>query len=62
MIEKGGRRMKKICLGTMINLLYQARARKADRVRDVCRRIFASFNCNIAGYDEALPVHLRLAR
>lgn len=51
--------MKKICLGTMINLLYQARARKADQVRDVCRRIFAAFNCNIDGYDKALPSHLK---
>lgn len=51
--------MKKICLGTMINLLYQARARKADQVRDVCRRMFAAFNCNIDGYDKALPSHLK---
>lgn len=51
--------MKKICLGTMIYLLYQARARKADQVRDVCRRIFAAFNCNIDGYDKALPSHLK---
>lgn len=51
--------MKKICLGTMINLLYQAKARKADQVRDVCRRIFAAFNCNIDGYDNALPSHLK---
>lgn len=51
--------MKKICLGTMINLLYQAKARKADQVRDVCRRIFAAFNCNIDGYDKALPSHLK---
>lgn len=39
--------MKKICVGTMINLLYQAKARKADQVRDVCRRIFAAFNCRV---------------
>lgn len=51
--------MKKICLGTMINLLYQARARKSDQVRDICRRIFAAFNCNIDGYDKALPSHLK---
>lgn len=51
--------MKKICLGKMINLLYQARARKSDQVRDICRRIFAAFNCNIDGYDKALPSHLK---
>lgn len=36
--------MKKICLGTMIILLYQARSRKSDQLRDVCRRIFAAFD------------------
>lgn len=43
----------------MINLLYHVRARKADQVRDVCLRIFAVFNCNIDGYDKALPSHLK---
>lgn len=42
-----------------ISVLYQAKARKADQVRDVCRRIFAAFNCNIDGYDKALPSHLK---
>lgn len=51
--------MKKICLVTMINFLYQARARKSDQVRDVCRRIFATFNCNIDGYAKELPSHLK---
>lgn len=36
--------MKKICLGTMISLLYQARARKIEQLRDACCRIFAAFN------------------
>ena len=51
--------MKKICLGTMINLLYQARTRKSDQVRDVCRRIFAVFNCSIDSYAKELPSHLK---
>ena len=51
--------MKKICLGTMINLLYQARSRKSDQARDVCRRVFAAFNCSIDSYAKELPSHLK---
>lgn len=51
--------MKKICLGTMINLLHQARARKSDQARDVCRRIFAAFYCSIDSYAKELPSHLK---
>ena len=51
--------MKKICLGTMINLLHQARARKSDQARDVCRRIFAAFDCSIDSYAKELPSHLK---
>lgn len=51
--------MKKICLGTMINLLHQARKRKSDQPRDICRRIFAAFNCDIDSYDKGLPSHLK---
>ena len=51
--------MKKICLGTMINLLYQARARRSDQARDVCRRIFAAFDCSIDSYAKELPSHLK---
>ena len=43
----------------MINLLYQLRACKVDRVRDVCRKIFAVFNCNIEGYDKALLGYMK---
>ena len=39
--------MKRNCLGTMISLFYQARERKSDQLCDVCRRIFAAFNCFI---------------
>jgi hypothetical protein len=51
--------MKKLCLGTMIKLLYQARSRQSDRSRDVCRRIFAVFDCNIDDYSKELPSHLK---
>lgn len=51
--------MKKICLGTMIILLYQARSRKSDQLRDVCRRIFAAFDCSIDSYAKELPSHLK---
>ncbi len=51
--------MKKICLGTMINLLHKARKRKSDQARDVCRRIFAAFDCSIDSYAKELPSHLK---
>jgi hypothetical protein len=43
----------------MINLLFQARARRSDQVRDVCRRIFSAFNCDVDSYDKSLPSHLK---
>lgn len=51
--------MKKLCLGTMITILYQARAKKSDQIRDICRRIFAAFNCSIDAYAKELPSHLK---
>lgn len=51
--------MQKIYLGTMICLLYQARLRKSDQLSDVCRRIFAAFNCSIDSYAKEFPSHLK---
>lgn len=51
--------MKKLCLGTMICLLHQARERKSDKPRDICRRIFSAFNCSIDSYAKELPSHLK---
>ena len=33
--------MKRICLGTMITLLYQSRIRHADKIKNICASIFA---------------------
>lgn len=51
--------MKKLCLGTMITILYQARSKKSDQIRDICRRIFATFDCSIDAYAKELPSHLK---
>lgn len=50
--------MKRICLGTMITLLYQSRMRGTDRVKTVCDGIFAAFNCKCS-YNKELPSHLK---
>jgi hypothetical protein len=51
--------MKLICAGTMITLLYQARSRKGDKVRDICRGVFSAYDCDIDEYSDGLPSHLK---
>ena len=51
--------MKRICTGTMITLIYQARARKSAKVCDICRGVFAAYGCDIDGYGRELPSHLK---
>ena len=51
--------MKRICLGTMITLLYQSRMRSADKIRTVCGGIFAAFGLDINNYNKELPSHLK---
>lgn len=50
--------MKKMCLGTMITIIYQSRARKAESIKSICKAIFASYGLDITCYDKALPSHL----
>jgi len=51
--------MKKLCLGTMITLLYQSRMRSADKIKTVCGGIFAAYGLNINGFNQELPSHLK---
>lgn len=51
--------MKRICLGTMITLLYQSRMRSADKIKTVCEGIFAAFGLNVDNFNKELPSHLK---
>lgn len=51
--------MKRICLGTMITLIFQSRIRKGDTYKAVCGGVFAAYGLKIDNYDRALPGHLR---
>ena len=39
--------MKRLCLGTMITILYQCRTRNADTIKSVCSGIFAAYGLDI---------------
>ena len=51
--------MKRICLGTIITLLYQSRIRSADKIKTVCGGIFAAFGLDIDDFNKELPSHLK---
>ena len=51
--------MKRICLGTMITLIYQSRIRRGDTYKSVCGGIFAAYGLRIDNYNKELPGHLR---
>ncbi|MCD8162050.1 MAG: hypothetical protein LUE09_01000, partial [Synergistaceae bacterium] len=51
--------MKRICLGTMITLLYQSRMRSADKIKTVCGGIFAAYGLNVNNFSKELPSHLK---
>lgn len=51
--------MKRICLGTMITLIYQSRIRRSDKYKSVCGGIFAAYGLKIENYNKELPGHLR---
>ncbi len=51
--------MKRICLGTMITLLYQSRVRHADKIKNICAGIFAIYGLDINNYNSGLPSHLK---
>lgn len=51
--------MKRICLGTMITLLYQSRIRSSDKIKTICGGIFAAYGLNIENFNKELPSHLK---
>jgi hypothetical protein len=51
--------MKRICLGTMITLLYQSRIRSTDKIKTICGGIFAAFGLDIENFNKELPSHLK---
>ena len=51
--------MKRLCLGTMITILYQCRTRSADTIKSVCSGIFAAYGLDINNYNKELPSHLK---
>lgn len=51
--------MKRICLGTMITLLYQSRMRSADTIKTVCGGIFAAYGLDVGNFNKELPSHLK---
>lgn len=51
--------MKRVCLGTIITLIYQSRTRNVDTIKSVCGGIFETFGLNINNYNKELPSHLK---
>lgn len=51
--------MKRLCLGTIITLLYQCRIRSADTIKSVCSGIFATYGLDINNYNKELQNHLK---
>lgn len=51
--------MKRICLGTMITILYQSRKRSSDTIKAICAGIFAAFGLEIKHFNRELPSHLK---
>ena len=46
--------MKRICIGTMINLFYQGRIRTTDTIRSIFKGIFAAYGLDIDGFNDGL--------
>lgn len=51
--------MKRICLGTIITLIYQSRIRTADTIKNICDGIFAAYGLAVDDYNKELPSHLK---
>lgn len=52
-------KMKRICFGTIITLIYQSRTRSADTIKSMCDGIFAAYYLDITSYNKELPSHLK---
>lgn len=51
--------MKRLCLETIITLIYQSRTRSADTIKSVCSGIFATYDLDITSYNKELSSHLK---
>lgn len=52
--------MKKICLGTIITLIYQTRTLAANTIKSVCSGIFAAYGLDISNYNVGYLVILKV--
>lgn len=50
--------MKRLCFGTILNLLYQARTSQAKQ-HQICRAMFSAFNTDMDSYDNSIVGHLK---
>ena len=51
--------MKRICLGTIITLLYQSRIRSSYRPKTICGGLFAAYGLCIENYNPTMSSHLK---
>ena len=51
--------MKRICLGTIITLLYQSRMYNTCRIKGICDSLFAAYGLDINNFDTSVPSHLK---
>lgn len=52
MIQQEVVKMKQICSGTIITLIYQSHTRSADTIKSVCGGIFATYGLDINTYNK----------
>jgi len=50
--------MKRLCFGTLMHILYQARNQKVT-IKSLCDAIFSSYAQTTESYDSSLPGHLK---
>lgn len=49
----------RICPGTLITILYQARAVQSHKYKNICKGIFAAYGLEIDNYSNTLSSHIR---
>lgn len=49
----------RICPGTLITILYQARAVQSHKYKNICKGIFAAYGLEIDNYSNTLSSHMR---
>lgn len=50
--------MKRLCFGTILNLLYQAKSAQTKQ-HQICRVMFSAFNTDMDSYDNSIVGHLK---